>query len=189
MASRPVADDAQHATVVLFLETRERNGTNLEPSPPTPDDAALQRKRPIARSVLGGTDAQELLELLLDRPQELQVVLMLERRSSQDIAAFYRDRHDGCDREPTLKTAPPAASSANVDQVPRGQLSMLSQREREVLDLLVQGHPNKIVAHRLSISPRTVETHRAQIMRKMKARNFAQLVRIALSDDGNTSAS
>ena len=57
----------------------------------------------------------------------------------------------------------------------------LTEREREVLDELIVGHPNKVIAHHLSISPRTVEIHRARVMEKMQARNLSELVRMALS--------
>jgi two-component system response regulator FixJ len=60
-------------------------------------------------------------------------------------------------------------------------LDHLSQRERTVLDRLVQGQPNKIVAHELGISPRTVEIHRAHIMLKMEAGSLADLVRAVLT--------
>jgi two-component system response regulator FixJ len=59
-------------------------------------------------------------------------------------------------------------------------LDHLSQRERTVLDKLVQGQPNKIVAYELGISPRTVEIHRAHIMLKMDASSLADLVRTVL---------
>lgn len=60
------------------------------------------------------------------------------------------------------------------------RLGSLTPREREVLDLLVIGHPNKVIAHRLDISPRTVEIHRAHVMEKMKARSLPELVRTAM---------
>lgn len=60
-------------------------------------------------------------------------------------------------------------------------LAGLTPREREVLDLLVEGHPNKVVAHRLGISVRTVEVHRVHVMDKMQARTIAELVRKALA--------
>jgi len=59
-------------------------------------------------------------------------------------------------------------------------LTHLSPRERTVLEKLVQGQPNKIVAHELGISPRTVEIHRAHIMIKMDASSLADLVRAVL---------
>ena len=56
----------------------------------------------------------------------------------------------------------------------------LSAREREVMDLVVAGHPNKGVAHRLGIAIRTVEIHRARVMEKLGARNLSELVRMAI---------
>lgn len=60
-------------------------------------------------------------------------------------------------------------------------LAKLTRREREVLDLVPTGHANKAVARLLSISPRTVENHRAQIMRKTNCRCVADLVRLSLA--------
>ena len=57
----------------------------------------------------------------------------------------------------------------------------LTPRERDVLCHLVEGNPNKIIAHQLSISPRTVENHRARLMVKMQADSVAELVRMALA--------
>jgi two-component system response regulator FixJ len=57
----------------------------------------------------------------------------------------------------------------------------LSQREREVMDLVVAGQPNKVVAHRLGIAIRTVEIHRARVMEKLGARNLSELVRMAIT--------
>jgi two-component system response regulator FixJ len=62
----------------------------------------------------------------------------------------------------------------------RNRLASLSTREREVLEGLVAGHPNKIIAYDLGISPRTVEVYRANVMTKMKASTLSDLVRIAL---------
>jgi two-component system, LuxR family, response regulator FixJ len=57
-------------------------------------------------------------------------------------------------------------------------LAMLTEREREVLSQLVQGKSNKLVAHELGISPRTVEIHRARVQEKLKARDLSDLVRV-----------
>ena len=61
------------------------------------------------------------------------------------------------------------------------KISALTPRERDVLRHLVEGNPNKIIAHQLAISPRTVEIHRARVMEKMQARNLSELVRMALA--------
>lgn len=63
----------------------------------------------------------------------------------------------------------------------RSLMAALTARERDVLEHLVKGRPNKIVAFELGISPRTVEIHRARIMTKMKARSLSDLVRAVLA--------
>jgi two-component system response regulator FixJ len=60
------------------------------------------------------------------------------------------------------------------------RLAQLSPRERQVLDGLVIGHPNKTIAYDLNISPRTVEIYRANVMTKMDANSLSDLVRMAL---------
>lgn len=57
----------------------------------------------------------------------------------------------------------------------------LTSRERQVLEHLVAGHPNKVIAYELDISPRTVEVHRAHLMEKLKVRSLPEVVRIALA--------
>mgnify|MGYP001052983103 CR=1 FL=1 len=65
----------------------------------------------------------------------------------------------------------------------RARLDSLSERERQVMQAVVAGHPNKTIAYDLDISPRTVEVHRANIMAKMQAKNLPELVRMALAVD------
>lgn len=68
------------------------------------------------------------------------------------------------------------------------RLCRLSPRERQVLDLVVAGNPNKVVAGKLGLSQRTVEIHRANVMEKMRAGSLAQLVRMVVQtgDGGQT---
>ena len=65
------------------------------------------------------------------------------------------------------------------------RLALLSGREKEVLDGLVAGKPNKIIAHNLGISSRTVEVYRANVMTKMQANSVSELVRMVLADAGS----
>ena len=68
----------------------------------------------------------------------------------------------------------------------RLRMSALSPREREVLDWLAEGGSNKIIAHKLAISPRTVEIHRARMMTKIGARHTAEAVRIRIESGFNS---
>ena len=58
------------------------------------------------------------------------------------------------------------------------RLQALTAREREVLDGLAQGQPNKVIAYNLGISPRTVEIHRANLMNKLAVRSLSEALRI-----------
>jgi two-component system, LuxR family, response regulator FixJ len=74
------------------------------------------------------------------------------------------------------KNAQQDAERSNLHE----KLATLSSREREVLEGLVAGKPNKIIAFDLGISPRTVEIYRANVMTKMNASSLSDLVRMAL---------
>lgn len=68
------------------------------------------------------------------------------------------------------------------------RIATLTPREAEVLQLLVEGLPNKTIAYDLGSSPRTVEVHRARIMEKMAARSLAELVRMTIALKGTALA-
>jgi two-component system, LuxR family, response regulator FixJ len=75
------------------------------------------------------------------------------------------------------------AKSANEETeiaVLAARIAELSDRQRQVMDLAVQGLTNKQIANQLGISPRTVETYRAWVMERTGARNLAELVRLAM---------
>ena len=67
----------------------------------------------------------------------------------------------------------------------RDRIKALSKREHEVLERLVAGKPNKLIAYELGISARTVEVYRANVMTKMQADSLSELVRMALLQGGS----
>ena len=62
----------------------------------------------------------------------------------------------------------------------KARAALLTAREREILDLVAMGEPNKIIARQLGISFRTVELHRSHILEKMQARTASELIRMAI---------
>jgi RNA polymerase sigma factor (sigma-70 family) len=71
-----------------------------------------------------------------------------------------------------------------TEDVARSRLERLTPREREVLDLLVEGLSQRDIAARLEISPRTVEVYKARMMEKLQCRSLAELVRTAIARAG-----
>ncbi len=66
---------------------------------------------------------------------------------------------------------------SSEEQMAREQLAQLTPRERQVLEFIVDGEPNKRIAHHLELSEKTIEFHRANIMKKLEAKSLADLVR------------
>lgn len=60
----------------------------------------------------------------------------------------------------------------------------LSPRERDVLDLVVEGRTNKSIANSLDVSEKTVEAHRANVMQKTKAKSLAELIKMSIAANG-----
>lgn len=73
-----------------------------------------------------------------------------------------------------------SAASAGADAAV-AKIAKLSPRETEVLKGLIEGRPNKIIAHELALSPRTVEIYRANVMDKLGVRSLSEALRIAFA--------
>ena len=83
-------------------------------------------------------------------------------------------------RASLTRTADTAQRNAELTEI-HDKLAALSNRERQVLDGLVAGKANKVIAFDLGISPRTVEIYRANLMTKMTANSLSDLVRMAMT--------
>ena len=92
---------------------------------------------------------------------------------------FDSDALIGSIEEALRRGAAALASTFDRDTV-AARVAQLTAREREVMDLVVAGHPNKVVADRLGIAVRTVEIHSARVMEKTEARNLSELIRMAI---------
>jgi len=82
--------------------------------------------------------------------------------------------------EAAIRQAEPAAKSEAVTHDIAARIASLSPRERQVMDGLIAGLSNKLIARDYDISPRTIEVYRANVMTKMQANSLSELVRLAM---------
>jgi two-component system, LuxR family, response regulator FixJ len=83
-----------------------------------------------------------------------------------------------------LGRAASACAEAQTARMLTRRQESLTPRERDVMALVVQGKPNKVIAHELDISMKTVEVHRAHVMDKMEAGSVADLTRMLMTLQG-----
>ena len=79
-----------------------------------------------------------------------------------------------------IRQAEPAAKSEALTHEIAARVATLSPRERQVMDGLIAGLSNKLIARDYDISPRTIEVYRANVMTKMRANSLSELVRLAM---------
>lgn len=137
-------------------------------------------------------DGMELLRRIKSSGRNLQVVVMTGHGDiSLAVEAMKLGASDFIEKpfddETLLKMIRAALNNAEANSQREGKaheivelIASLTAREREVLDGLVAGQPNKIIGRNLDISPRTVEIYRANVMKKMRATSLSELVRIAI---------
>src|SRR5512140_731696 len=82
--------------------------------------------------------------------------------------------------EAAIRQAEPAARSEALTHDIAARVATLSPRERQVMDGLIAGLSNKLIARDYDISPRTIEVYRANVMTKMQAGSVSELVRLAM---------
>jgi two-component system response regulator FixJ len=150
---------------------------------------------------LPDADGVELLGEVTTRRPDLSVILLT---GHGDVGAAVRAMKQGAvdfvekpfepralaDRVATI-LARAAEKHAAVGQARAAaiRLQKLTKREREVLDALMEGLPYKVAAHRLGISPRTIEIHRANAMEKLEVRAIPEAIRLVALAAGEQSKS
>lgn len=131
---------------------------------------------------LAGLDTEGLCVVIITGHGDIPMAVQAIKAGAMDfIEKPFDDRSIlDCVRRVISESAASRASPGKVD-AETARISLLTPRERDVLEQLVIGRPNKLIGHELGISPRTVEIHRARVMQKMNAKSLSHLVRIALA--------
>jgi FixJ family two-component response regulator len=140
-----------------------------------------------------GMSGQQLFDALIERGSRMPVVFITGHGDvPMAVAAVKKGAVDFIEKpfgeqellrlvahclERDAEQRKAVAASASI----AARLAALTPREREVLDLIVAGKLNKIIADQLAISPKTVEVHRARVMEKMGVRSVAELVQAVLA--------
>jgi len=173
-------EGSHRRTLAAFLESR---GHDIVITSSPLEAVAIAQRDCLAMVVTGptmpGICGYELTRTLRRLLPELPVILMSAGADWLDDALLDNATAIGALAAESGGVCPGAKDPQPGDA---GHLAKLTRRERQVLDLILSGHANKAIAWRLSISPRTVEHHRASVMRKTSSRSVADLVRRVLSD-------
>ncbi len=139
---------------------------------------------------LGGLELQEKLNelgstlpiiFITGHGDVPMAVEAMQKGAIDFIQKPFRDQ-DLLDRiSDALKTDQERRSAREEKSSVQSRIEKLTNRERQVMDLVVTGKPNKVIAYELGVSQRTVEIHRARVMEKMEARSLADLVRMHMA--------
>lgn len=138
-----------------------------------------------------GTDGLTLLERLAPARRGVPVVMMTAhgdvpmaaramRAGAADLVEKPFQQAELVERVTAAMARAGNDAAAAPDPALAERFTRLTPREAEVMRLMVEGLPNKLIAHALGLSPRTVEVHRGRVMHKTGAASLAQLVRMAI---------
>ena len=139
-----------------------------------------------------GLDGIELLKRMKAGHSTFPIVIMtghgdvpLAVEAMKLGAVDFLEKHFEDDRligmiEAAIRQAVPAARSEAISHDIAARIATLSPRERQVMDGLIAGLSNKLIARDYDISPRTIEVYRANVMTKMQANSLSELVRLAM---------
>lgn len=187
-------DDAVRASLQSLLATR----TNLLIRSFRSGDAFLSEMHELEPGVLlldvhmPGASGIDVLRGLVDRRRFAPIILTGQGNITLAIDAMKAGALDFIEKPydhlSLLETVEGAfarleAESADVARVDaaKAKLARLSGRETDVLKGLIEGQANKVIAHNLAISPRTVEIYRAHLMEKLEVRSLSEALRIAFA--------
>jgi len=146
-----------------------------------------RRGKPAVRHSGLGTQHARLLELIDDvegavRAKKLEriseLLKLLRRAAEEQIQQQHALLWEIRSRIDSLQDGPRIPQLGRDPSLAR--FAGLTSRERQVLELVVKGHSNKEIAKFLGIGQRTVETHRAGVMKKIGARSLPELIRLAI---------
>jgi DNA-binding CsgD family transcriptional regulator len=133
--------------------------------------------RKISIEVLWSRDAGRYTILIhpasSDEEEEIARTLRIKRLAEKSLSAGAAG---GWQAGPTAQATAPAPAKAP----PSPALASLTARERDVVRLLICGHSNKTMARILSLSPKTVEAHRARAMKRLGLKSSAELIKLAV---------
>jgi two-component system CheB/CheR fusion protein len=142
---------------------------------------------------LPGMDGLELLQQLNCEPQGLPAIMItghgdvaMAVRAMKAGAADFIEKPIGYQEllasvERALEQAGDSAKLSAWREAAANSLAGLTARQRQVMDLVLAGHPSKNIAADLGVSQRTVENHRAAVMKKTGSRSIPALIRLALA--------
>lgn len=194
MAVHVVDDDVAVRKSLAFLLASEGFPVRLHESASAfLDDAPVGEAGCIVTDVrMPGIDGIELIRRLKERGFALPVIVMtghadvpMAVEAMKEGAVDFLEKPFGDEaflaavRSALSRQEKSSHHDTQVAEV-QARFNALSERERQVLNGLVAGKANKVIAYDLGISPRTVEIYRANVMAKMQARSLSELVRLAL---------
>jgi two-component system response regulator FixJ len=168
------------------VEPHESAREFLDRARPTPGDCLVVDVR------MPGIDGLELQQALRERGVDIPVIVMTGHGDiPMAVRALKAGASDFIEKpfadDVILEAIRRARAQATRERDQAGLVAetqrrhrALTDRERDVCQAMIAGHPNKVIAHMLGISPRTVEIHRARVMEKMQARSLSALVRVAI---------
>ena len=198
-------DEPVRDSVALLLEARALAVQSFASGPEFLEAAASLAPGCVVTDMrMPGMDGIELLRRLRERNPHLPVIVMTAHGEvSLAVQALKAGATDFIEKPFPGEVLVDAVLAAlqTVDRMHQRdadiadievRIASLTAREREVMDQLVAGNQNKVIAYNLGMSTRTAEVHRARVMEKMQARSLSALVRMAVAagliDNGSQSA-